>query len=29
MYILLATLVCAGAIWLRSRRPMEGPVAAV
>jgi hypothetical protein len=29
MYILLATLVCAGAIWLRSRRPMEGRVTAV
>jgi len=29
MYVLLATLVCAGAIWLRSRRQVEGRVTAV
>ena len=29
MYILLATLVCAGAIWLRSRRQIEARVTAV
>ena len=29
MYVLLATLVCAGAIWFRSRRQVEGRVTAV
>jgi hypothetical protein len=29
LYLLLVTMVCAGAIWLRSRRPVEVPVTVV